>query len=146
VEIGKQGENGVTDVAFDFSEWEASFGIGTVQLLAMRQGDGAPYPVSISVEGTTALWVVSSADTAMQGLGKVQYLYIVNEQVAKTAIFNTIVGKSLDDGAKEPPEPYQSWVDEVLQAAKEIKQATGYVFTDDGGGNITISTTNEEVR
>ena len=141
VEIGRQGENDVTEVVFDFADWQESFGDGTVQLLAMRQGDGAPYPVNISIDGSTASWLVSNADTAMQGLGKVQYLYIVNEQVAKTAIFNTIVGKSLDDGTEDPPEPYQSWVDEVLEAAEDIKEAIasgGYSFTDDGDGNITI--------
>jgi hypothetical protein len=141
LDIGKQGENAVTQVAFDFASWQEEFGDGDVQLLAIRNGDDSPYPVLLEIDGTTATWTVSDADTENKGLGKAQYIYMVDGAIAKTAMFYTVVEQSIDGEETDPPEPYQSWVDEVLQAAEDVKEAIasgGYSFTDDGDGNITI--------
>lgn len=146
--IGKQGESDVTEVVFDFSPWVEEFGEGSVQLLVLRNGDTDPYPAALIIDGTTAIWEVSNADTQYKGLGKLQYLYIVDNQVAKTCVFYTIVEQSLSEDTEEPPEPYQSWVDQVLAAAALVESTlrTGfYTFTDDGDGNIVIGNqVNEE--
>ena len=110
--------------------------------LAIRSKDDAPYPVSLEeVDDSRVGWVLSDSDTQYSGLLKVQYIYMVDEQIAKTVVYCFIVEPSLDEVGAEPPPPYESWVNDVLEAAQEVIEATvsgGYSFDDDGNGNITI--------
>lgn len=129
---------------FDYSSWVEEFGEGTVYALAIRTKDEAPYPISLEeVDENKVGWVLSDSDTQYSGLLKAQYIYMVDEQIAKTVIYCFIVEPSLDEVGAEPPEPYQSWVDQVLDAAALVESTlrTGfYTFTDDGDGNIVIGT------
>ena len=47
--------------------------------------------------------------------------YIVDDSIAHSVIFTTCTGKSLDSGG-EVPEPWESWVDEVLTAASNAAE------------------------
>ena len=127
---------------FDYSSWVEEFGAGTVYALAIRAKDEAPYPISLEeVDENKVGWVLSDSDTQYSGLLKAQYIYMVDEQIAKTVIYCFIVEPSLDEVGAEPPPPYESWVNDVLEAAQEVMQAIasgGYAFYDDGQGNITI--------
>lgn len=116
--LGRQGENAVTQFQFDISAWVEEYGEGTLTLTAQRNGDAEPYPVSLSGN----VWVVSNADTAKEGFGKAQLQYVVDEQVKKSVIYATLVLPSIEASA-EPPEPYQTWYDEIVAAKGEAEDA-----------------------
>lgn len=114
--IGHQGENLATRVVFPAREWRTLFGDnGTFQLLAQRKGDENPYPVALTIDGENIYWDITSADTAIVGQGKCELQYYLGEILAKSEIWVTKTSEALGE-AGEAPEPYQSWVDEVLEA------------------------------
>lgn len=154
LELGRQGENAVTAFEFDISAWVEEFGAGVLTLTAQRNGDAEPYPVVLE----NNVWTVSNADTAVEGYGKAQLQYVVDEQIKKSVIYATLVLPSIEASA-EPPEPYQTWYDEIVAAKGEAEDAaeaaSGYAsdaaasaaeaaeykinFTDDGDGNVVIA-------
>lgn len=86
--------------------------------MAQRCGDAAPYPVALTRDGGSLVWTVSDSDTAKNGVGRCELTYLVGGAVAKSKTWQTQVLASFTaDGSTEPPEPAQSWVQEVLDAA-----------------------------
>ena len=71
--IGRRGENEVTEVVFDFSEWQEQFGAGVIDLYVKRSVDFDAYPVVLSIDGTVATWLVTAADTDVVGSGKIEF-------------------------------------------------------------------------
>ncbi len=123
--LGKQGENLARTVLFDEVElWKKTFGDGKCELLHQRNGDVSPYPVKLEIEDDCICWKITNADTAIVGDGKCELRYIVGDVVVKSKIWITTVSESLGDDIAEPPEPQQAWVDEVLDAANDVKDAT----------------------
>ena len=113
--VGHVRENGVTEVVFDLNGWIALYGLGTVALSVMRQGDYQPYPVPIALEADgKATWTVSATDTAKRGHIKAQLTYMVGTKVKKTCIYLFAVRDSLPSEGPAP-QPYESWL-ETLQA------------------------------
>ena len=112
--IGHVRENDVTQVVFDLSGWVSLYGLGTVALSVMRQGDLVPYPVPIAIVDGKATWTISATDTARRGHIKAQLTYMVSTKVKKTCIYLFAVRDSLpSDGPA--PQPYETWL-ETLQA------------------------------
>ena len=113
--VGHVRENDVTQVVFDLTGWVQRYGLGTVALSVMRQGDYQPYPVPIAIEADgRATWTVSATDTAKRGHIKAQLTYMVGTKVKKTCIYLFAVRDSLpSDGPA--PQPYETWL-ETLQA------------------------------
>ena len=123
--LGKQGENLARIVYFEEPTlWKENFGEGRCELLHQRNGDKAPYPVVLELEGDRACWKVTNADTAVVGEGKCELNYLVNNVVVKSKTWTTDVRPSLGDNVAEPPEAQQGWVEQVLVAADEVKSAT----------------------
>lgn len=111
--IGHVRENEVTQIVFDLSAWIAEYGLGTVALSVMRQGDLVPYPVPIAIVGGKATWTVSAIDTAKHGRIKAQLSYMVGTKVKKTNVYTLSTKESLPvDG--DAPEAYETWF-EILQ-------------------------------
>lgn len=124
ISLGREGENLARQVVFDIYEWQEIYGDGTVQLLAQRMGDAAPYPCAIEMDGNHAVWTITSADTARPGkYGKCELSYFVGETLVKSETFVTIVLDALGEPTEEPPEPYQAWVDKVLAAGTDAEAA-----------------------
>lgn len=118
--LGRQGENQAQVVIWpDIAEqYAAIYGEGAFQLMVARCGDAAPYPVALTRDGGSLVWVVSDSDTAKSGVGRCELTYLVGGAVAKSKTWQTQVLASFTaDGSAEPPEPAQSWVQEVLDAA-----------------------------
>ena len=113
--VGHVRENDVTQVVFDLTGWIQRYGLGTVALSVMRQGDYQPYPVPIAIEADgKATWTVSATDTAKRGHIKAQLTYMVGTKVKKTCVYLFAVRDSLpSDGPA--PQPYETWL-ETLQA------------------------------
>ncbi len=133
--LGRQGENHARRVLFSKpSRWRAQFGEGRVELLHQRSGDDAPYPVVLTEENGATYWYPSSADTAIAGEGKCELRYRVSDVIVKSSLFRTTVLQSLGDGSEEPPEVARPWVDQVLDAAEKVEDATTHqpVIGDNG--------------
>lgn len=114
--LGKRGENVSTRVVFPFAKaWEELFGAGTFELIHQRHGDAAPYPCVVTVDGPNVVWVIEDTDLAKPGAGKCEISYVVDELIAKTITYTTRVYESLSE-AGPAPEPYESWVEQVLEA------------------------------
>ena len=122
IPIGYEGENKVEEVQFDFSEWVQDYGSGTIVLLHQRSADPAPYPVTLTTEGNVATWTLSSADTQYKGWGAAQLVYTVGEAIKKSAVYRTYNNASLGDST-DPPEPWETWVDEVIAAGNAAQEA-----------------------
>lgn len=123
IPLGRQGENQATQILFPIvQEWKTLYGSGTFQLLHQRKGDKDPYAVSISTDEQNVVWIVSATDLAVVGNGKCELTYIVNDTVAKSQIYATVAQSSMTD-AGEAPEPWKSWVDEVLQAGSQARES-----------------------
>lgn len=120
IPLGRQGENQAQTVIWQgiAAQYAALYGEGTFQLMAQRCGDAAPYPVVLTRDGDSLVWTVSDPDTAKSGVGRCELTYLVGGAVAKSKTWQTQVLASFTaDGSAEPPEPAQSWVQEVLDAA-----------------------------
>lgn len=115
IPIGRLGENESTVIIFDVKDYEQLFGVGVFELLHQRKGDVQPYPCVIQHVNDTVRWVVKDADVSVQGYGRCELIYVVNDVIAKSEIFTTVTGEALLGGT-EPPEPYEDWVQSVLEA------------------------------
>ena len=122
--LGREGENLARQVVFDISEWRASYGDGTVSLIAQRHGDAEPYPCNITVDGDTVTWPITSADTAHPDYGRCELRYSVGDVLVKSEMWRTFVADALGTPQPEPPEPQQAWVDKVLEAGQAAMDAS----------------------
>lgn len=124
IPLGRLGENEATVVVFDIAEWLTTFGDGgTFSLLNIRnESDTTAYPCFVTRDGNKVNWEIKSADVAIVGYGKCELIYTVNNTIAKSEVFTTVVGKALTGGG-EVPEPWEDWVERVLQAGADAQDA-----------------------
>ena len=125
IPLGRQGENLARQILFDVSGWESEYGPGSVELIAQRPGDEAPYPVVTTRDGCIVVWTVTAADTLYPGdSGRCELRYYVGETLAKSRIWGTYVARAMDTPSETtPPEPEKGWVDKVLEAGTSAKEA-----------------------
>ena len=120
--LGVQGENGVTEVRIDFTEWALAFDDGLLSVRVDR-ADGAPtYAPVLSVEGTVAIWTVTNVDTGASGTGRVQFVYQANDVQERSCIFNTYVAPSLGEPG-EAPDPYADLIERMAELATQASQS-----------------------
>ena len=118
LQLGRAGENGVRRVLFPLERFRV-LGEGTAVLVAKLPGDDRLYPIPLTQSGDMAVWTITAAETAASGTGHVQLRYLVGEKVAKTEEYDTWVSPSMDEPTEtQPPEPQQSWMDQVLAAGR----------------------------
>lgn len=114
IEIGKQGENGATQVAFDVSEIIETYGAGTAYVVVQRRGDAEPYLLDNTVQsGNTVTWTVSNIDTDVYGTGRVQLFWMINEQVAKSVTYQFYVEEALTNPTDAPVVP-GGWISDEI--------------------------------
>lgn len=140
IPLGRQGENQATQILFPLvQEWERLYGAGTFQLLHQRKGDKDPYAVPISTDEQNVIWMVSATDLAIVGNGKCELTYIVNDTIAKSQIYETVAQSSMTE-AGEAPEPWESWVEDVLKSGIQAREAA-----EDASESATIAETAQTV-
>ncbi len=122
--IGRQGENEATIFDIDLSDYVSQYGAGTADILVQRDGDESPFASVTTLTGNVLSWPITNLETAIVGTGQAQLVYTVNGVIAKTQIFPFSVSRSLGE-AGDPPEPWESWVDDVLAAAGEARVSAG---------------------
>lgn len=138
INLGRQGENKARRVTFDIAgKWRETYGTGgSFSLIVQRDGDASPYPVALSEENGLLVWLVESADTAKSGEGRAELRYTLGDLIAKSQTYKTRVRAAMDGSTADPPEAYQSWVDEVLTAAAGVESAVSKMpYVDSTTGN-----------
>ena len=135
---GVQGENEARSIQFDITPWVEELGDGAVTATAKRSQDSQPYPVTVTKDGTTVTWKPTSTDTAFAGVGSFQLEYTVDDVLAKTCIWSTMVAPSLDP-AGDPPDPYDNWLAEMRQIAADALQSAqdAEQSAQDAAGEVT---------
>lgn len=127
--LGRQTENGVTVISIDVQSWIDQWpGMETV-IMATRPGENAAYPAATHMDGSSIVWTVNGADTAIAGRGTVEILGLVDGVRKLSQIVRTRVKASTVATTTEPPDGAQPWVDKVLNAADEIKGMTAQAET-----------------
>lgn len=137
IKLGRRGENQARKVVFDvLGKWREGYGDGVASLIVQRNGDAQPYPVTVTEDNGALVWLVSSVDTAVAGEGAAELRYTVGDTIVKSQIYKTRVRETLEDSGETPPPGYQSWVDEVLQAAADAETAVSKMpYVDEATGN-----------
>lgn len=137
IKLGRRGENQARKVVFDvLGKWREGYGEGVASLIVQRNGDAQPYPVTVTEEDGALVWLVSSVDTAVAGEGAAELRYTVGDTIVKSQIYKTRVRETLENSGETPPPAYQSWVDEVLQAAADAETAVSKMpYVDEATGN-----------
>lgn len=114
IKIGHQGENKAVQVAFDLTPFQAAFQVGYPQLVVRRPGDQSGYPVALIVDGSQAIWIVSSADTEKSGRGQCELQWFVGDTLAKSDKYNVLIYSSIPGDAEPPDVPSKAWFDKIL--------------------------------
>ena len=123
--VGFVGENEYRRLIFDISAYQTEYPEADYLITFQRPGDPAAYPVpdsQIEIVDDTLCWTMSDADLARSGTGMCQLVLTYEDTVAKTEIYAVDVRAALDNST-EPPEPWQSWVNEVTGAAEAASRS-----------------------
>lgn len=123
IQLGKQGETLARRVLFDLTNWQALYGEGVAELICQRPGETTLYPVAITQDGPWAVWEVTNTDTARSGVGHCELRYYVGETLAKSETWMTKVVQSMNGDLVQPPDPGQSWLEQVIQVGADAKAA-----------------------
>lgn len=128
--LGRQGENNVKEILFDLSYLKQEFGDGSVSLVMQRPTDYEPYPVALDIVDGSAVWTVSNVDTSVDGIGKVQVTYSVDEQIKKSVIYKTKVLPSLKPESETPPDAFENWLDTLGNLSGQISADKAQALTE----------------
>lgn len=122
IPLGVQTDSRVTEVAFDLTPLIAETGDGTAVAFHMRPTDANAYPCATYREDNLLVWQVTDSDTAIAGNGQVKVVMENDDKVINTITKSTVIFKTFaSDG--EVPEPYQAWVNQIIQAASDAQDA-----------------------
>lgn len=132
--LGRQGEDGANKVLFPVRGWKELYGDGQFVVTALRPDENDPYPVTTHIyeeddpnvtrRGVFVEWIVGSADVEIPGRGKVELAYYTSDNVrVKSVVYHTVIYGALGQNSLTPPEPWESWVDDVREAGADAIQA-----------------------
>ena len=122
IPIGKQGENGITQVTFDITSWTSTYTDGQFELVLRRPVDREVYLVATENDGSTLTWTVSDTDTLNCGNGAVEIIWRNGEDVAKLKEYSLHVKPSLSAVIGAAPTYVQSWLEKILAAAEKLRE------------------------
>lgn len=116
INIGKLKENLVTEVSLP----APGFAGGSYAVLLRRPKEEQPYPVSARHDGSSLVWTVQTADTAIAGMGKLECRwYGDNGEVAKSQIYTV----RITDGLPDPTEAPEAWAGFMQQVSRDAGRA-----------------------
>ena len=94
-------------------------------MLLRRPKEEHPYPVTARHEGSTLVWMVKTADTAIAGTGKLECRwYGDNGEVAKSQTYMVRITDGLPDPT-EAPEAWEGFMGQVARNAQAAQTAAG---------------------
>ena len=120
--IGHSGENEVVRVQFPLDEFEAEFPGGRASLYVQRFGDKDAYPAVLDIEGKSAYWTITSADSAKPGHVRCELQWIVNDIIVKSDIYGFYLLKAIDVGQDPPDEPTKRWTDRIEEKIGDLNK------------------------
>lgn len=121
INLGRQGENAVSQVVFDVSSLITDYGAGTGTVVVQRPGETSTYQHDDTVQsGSTVTWTISSADTELAGTGQVQLFWIVNNAIAKTITYQTYTEPALMNPTDAPVSD-GGWISEEIGNLSELE-------------------------
>lgn len=109
IKLGHTGENKALLVIFSLAPFEEAFPGGRPVLLIQRRGDAQAYPAPLTVDGDTAYWTVTAADTAIAGRGQCELQWYSEDILVKSDKFCFVVMQALEAGAEPPEDPSKPW-------------------------------------
>lgn len=133
IPIGKQGENNAVPILFKVSAWTNKYGEGgTFALSHKRATDSVPYPATITLTDDGVLWLITAADNAIEGYGECELKYVLGDVIKKSVTWKTYTSKALAPVGDTPPDPYESWYEQILEASEEAQKAAERAETASG--------------
>lgn len=122
--IGRAGENLAVQARFRVAEeFSRLYGTGIFALCLLRPDETEPYAVQTQLDGADLIWNVSATDTEKQGYAQAELRYYAGDTLAKSVRYRCFIEPSVGQPTEDPPEPWQSWVDEVLEAGAAAQEA-----------------------
>ena len=116
INIGKLKENLVTEVSLP----APGFAGGSYAVLLRRPKEEQLYPVSARHDGSSLVWTVQTADTAIAGMGKLECRwYGDNGEVAKSETYMV----RIKDGLPDPTEAPEAWAGFMQQVSQDAGRA-----------------------
>ena len=123
IPLGKQGENLATQVQIPVvKEWKALYGEGTFQLVNKRPDEDFTYACVIHWDDEKVMWDITNTELANVGRGVCELQYYVGDVLAKSYSWVTVIVETVYEDGATPPEPWQSWVEEVLRAGSQAEE------------------------
>lgn len=123
IAIGRRNTYATEQIVFGLAPLVQQYGAGSAVLMVLRPTDTTPYPAVTSQSGTELTWTVSATDTSVPGTGECELYWYVDGGLAKSVIFPlTIQRDIITEPIDEPPEPYQTWVDDLTELGAETLQ------------------------
>ena len=119
--LGRSGENLARTVKIDVSEWLDRWPGASIHILHRPRGSEDYYIADTTLEGGMLTWVITAADVAAPGRGRLEIRATEGETIKKSMIGVSIVDASLTGNETEPPDPQKPWVDSVLAAAATVE-------------------------
>lgn len=121
--LGYTGEHLARRIKFDVCDWRELYGEGTVVLLALREGDAAPYAVPIEQNNCSVIWNLRREDVAIAGGGECELQYLVGDVVVKEERWITTVEPSLDEPGEYPEAPERGYLEQVAAEGAAARTA-----------------------
>ena len=125
--IGMQGEHLACEVHFpEALLWREEYGDGVFSLWHRRPGETAAYPCVLHEENGSPVWSVTQSDTqiasTLHTTGFAELQYTVGERIVRSCVYATVIHASITGETMDAPDPAQTWVNSVLQAAERVSQ------------------------
>ena len=122
--LGNQGESNSRPIEIDVTDWLKTWPDATLGLLVKRPGEETFAPVTISVQNGLLKWTPTRADTEIAGEGKAQFVLTdENDVELRSRVVNIIIAESMPGSVGEAPGPLESFVADVLAAARTAEEA-----------------------
>lgn len=108
VYLGRSGENLARTVKIDVSEWLDRWPGASIHILHRPRGSEDYYIADTTLEGGMLTWVITAADVAAPGRGRLEIRATEGETIKKSMIGVSIVDASLTGNETEPPDPQRN--------------------------------------
>ena len=124
--VGYRAEQHSRNPRIEISEVLADLPNGTPQLLCMRPGETTAYLATITMDGSTLVWNINGYDTEKRGVGAIQVLLTESGSdipILMSQPIPTYIDVSIYAEDAEVPDPWESWLSQILAAASRAESA-----------------------
>lgn len=120
--LGYVGENEHTQIVIDCTDvfWDYP---DALYSMVVEPPTGDMYPVTLTKENHTLVWLITASDVANAGGGRFQLTFTDDGEIIRSAIGSISVAGSLEGAGGEAPTPIENWMDEANEKLAEVDQA-----------------------